>query len=237
MPEAQAVREIAAGLWTVEVPLRFLGIEVGRRMSVVRLEGDGLWLHSPAPLTGELRASLEALGEPRYVVAASAVHGHRFMEQYRNRYPDLELFAAPGLDRRRKDLAFDGLLGTTPDPRWRDEIDQTVFLGHPLPEVLFFHRASRTLIVGDLLVHERRPEAPLATRLGWRLEGVYGSLGTPRSLRVTTRNRRAARYVVKRILDWDFDRIIVGHGEVVESGGKAAFVRAMSWLLTSPLSH
>jgi len=54
---------------------------------------------------------------------------------------------------------------------------------------------------------------------------------------VTTRNRRAARYVVKRILDWDFDRIIVGHGEVVESGGKAAFVRAMSWLLTSPLSH
>ena len=112
MPEAQAVREIAAGLWTVEVPLRFLGIEVGRRMSVVRLEGDGLWLHSPAPLTGELRASLEALGEPRYVVAASAVHGHRFMEQYRNRYPDLELFAAPGLDRRRKDLAFDGLLGT-----------------------------------------------------------------------------------------------------------------------------
>ena len=165
------MREIAAGLWTVEVPLRFLGIEVGRRMSVVRLEGDGLWLHSPAPLTGELRASLEALGEPRYVVAASAVHGHRFMEQYRNRYPDLELFAAPGLDRRRKDLAFDGLLGTTPDPRWRDEIDQTVFLGHLLPEVLFFHRASRTLIVGDLLVHERRPEAPLATRLGWRLEG------------------------------------------------------------------
>ena len=66
---------------------------------------------------------------------------------------------------------------------------------------------------------------------------MYGSLGTPRSLRVTTRNRRAARYVVKRILDWDFDRIIVGHGEVVESGGKAAFVRAMSWLLTSPLSH
>jgi hypothetical protein len=224
------VREVAPELWVVETPLRFLGIEVGRRMTVVRLGSGGLWLHSPAPLTDELRSWLDSLAEPRFVVPASALHGHLFMGQYRDAYPGVELFAAPRLDRRRKDLGFDALLGSITDPRWSDDLDQAVFLGHLLPEVIFLHRASRTLIVGDLLVFEISPTRPLATRLAWRLEGVYGSLGTPRSLRLATRNRRAARRSVERILEWDFDRIIVGHGEILETGGRAAFERAMSWL-------
>jgi hypothetical protein len=224
------MREIASELWVAETPLRFLGIEVGRRMTAVRLRSGGLWLHSPAPLTAELRASFDSLAKPRFVVAASAVHGHRFMEQYRDAYPDVELFAPPGLDRRRKDLAFDGVLGSIPDPRWSDDLDQAVFLGNLVSEVVFLHRDSRTLIVGDLVTFEARPTMPLATRLAWRLEGVYGLLGTPRTLRWATRNRRAARHSLERILAWDFDRIIVGHGEVMETGGRAAFERAMSWL-------
>jgi glyoxylase-like metal-dependent hydrolase (beta-lactamase superfamily II) len=178
-----------------------------------------------------LRRPLESLGEPRFVVAASAIHGHRFMEQYRATYAQVELFAPPVLDRRRKDLAFDGLLGTAPDPRWCDDLDQTPFLGHLIPEVVFLHRASGTLIVGDLLVHEIRAAAPRATRWAWRLEGTYGSLAVPRTLRFATRSRRSARAAAERILSWDFDRIIVGHGNVVESGGKAGFEQAMRWLL------
>ena len=225
------IREVVPELWVVETPLRFLGVEVGRRMTIARLRGGGLWIHSPARLTNGLRAELEAIGKPRFVVAASAVHGHVFMEQYREAYREVELFAAPVLDRRRKDLAFDGLLGSTPDPRWADDIDQALFLGHLIPEVLFLHRASGTLIVGDLLVNEGRRTAPLATRLAWRLEGAYGSPGVPRTLRLTTRNRKAARHAVGQVLDWDFDRIIVGHGEIIRSGGKSAFAEAMSWLL------
>jgi Domain of unknown function (DUF4336) len=228
------VREIAPDLWVVETPLRFLGIEVGRRMTIARLQTGELWIHSPAPFTKELRAALDSIGRPRFVVAASALHGHRFMEQYRDAYPAVELFAPPGLDRRRKDLAFDGLLGTTPDPRWNDEIDQAPFAGHLIPEVAFLHRGSRTLIVGDLLVHERRPTAPLVTRIAWRMEGAFGSLATPRTVRFTTRNKRSARVAARQILGWDFDRIIVGHGEIVDSDGKAAFMRAMRWLRLGP---
>src|SRR5436309_5795621 len=115
------MRKIAPALYVVEGPLRGpafgipkLSVEVGRRMTVCRLSSGELWIHSPAPLTVELRKSLDALGKPRFVVAANAYHGHVFMEQYRDAYPGLELFAAPGLDRRRKDLSFDGLLGSIP---------------------------------------------------------------------------------------------------------------------------
>lgn len=223
------LREVGPELWVAEAPLRFLGIEVGRRMTVVRLRSGELWIHSPAPLTDGLRAELEALGEPRHVVAASAIHGHASMDDYRVAYPGARLYAPPILDRRRKDLAFDGLLGSTAEPSWADELDQAVFLGQLLPEVLFCHRASRTLIVGDLLVR-LGADAPPMTRLAWRLEGVRGSAATPRTVRATTRNRNAARHSVERVAGWDFDRIHLGHGPNVEGHGHTVFRDAMRWV-------
>ena len=212
-----------------EVPLRFMGIEVGRQMTVARLRNGDLWIHSPAALTGELRSALEALGEPRYVVAPSAIHGHTAMGEYRSAFPDVRLLAPPILDRRRKDLAFDGLLGSTPEPEWSSELDQAVFLGQMLPEVLFFHREGRTLIAGDLVV-QITPDAPLVTRLAWRLDGVGGSLTSPRTVRATTRNRLAARSSLEIVSGWDFDRIHVGHGANVAADGRAKFQEAMRWL-------
>jgi hypothetical protein len=44
------------------------------------------------------------------------------------------------------------------------------------------------------------------------------------------RNRGAARGSVDYILEWDFDRIVVSHGAVLDSGGKRAFEQAFSFL-------
>ncbi len=143
--------EIAPELWIAEQPLRYLGFEVGRRMAVVRLTGGTLLIHSPARLSTELRAALDQLGEVRFVIPASELHGHLYMEQYRDAYPEAKLFAAPGLDRKRKDLRFDGLLSGVPEPEWRDDLDQMAFEGHRrLNEIEFFHPRTRTLITGDL---------------------------------------------------------------------------------------
>lgn len=225
------LKEVGPDLWVVDVPLKFLGIDVGRQMTVARLRGEELWIHSAAPLTGELRRSLEALGEPRYVVASSAIHGHLSMGDFRRAYPDVLLFAPPILDRRRKDLVFDGLLGSAPDPLWGEQLDQAVLLGQLLPEVLFLHRESRTLIAGDLLV-QVPAHAPTKTRLAWRLDGVGETLATPRTVRASTRNRHAARRSVERMSTWDFDRIHVGHGANVETDGRARFRDALHWLGT-----
>jgi len=35
---------------------------------------------------------------------------------------------------------------------------------------------------------------------------------------------------VERILSWDFDRIVLCHGPIVESGGKTVFREAYSFL-------
>lgn len=63
-----------------------------------------------------------------------------------------------------------------------------------------------------------------------RVLGVYGRLGVSRTIRLATRDRVAARASLERILAWDFERVIVGHGEIVDTGGRAAIERAFRWL-------
>ena len=50
-------------------------------MAVIRLADGGLLIHSPARLSSELRAALDRLGEVRFVVPTSELHGHLYMEQ------------------------------------------------------------------------------------------------------------------------------------------------------------
>jgi hypothetical protein len=227
-----SLREVGPGLWVHETPLRFVGIEAGRRMNVVALSDGGVLVHSPAELDDELRSELDARGPVRFVVAANRLHGHLFMEQYAEAYPDVELMAPPGLPGRRKDLTFAGELGDEPDSRWADDLDQAVVRGHrTLHEVVFLHRRSRSLIIGDLGMNFGPSAAPM-TRVLARLGGIYGRLRpTPAFRSLFRRSERAAtRASLERILSWDFDRIVTGHGDIVETGGREALREAYAWL-------
>ncbi len=120
-----------------------------------------------------------------------------------------------------------------PAPEWAADIDQVLVRGSPLTEVEFFHRASRTVIFGDLIQN-----FPRGWFTGWR--GVYAHFdgicapnpGTPREWRAMFLNRRAARAALQRILAWSIERVLIAHGEPAMTDG-ALFVRnAFAWLLT-----
>lgn len=217
--------------WTCEEPLRYLGVEIGRIMSVIRLSSGGLFIQSPGELTDELATELDQIGQVRFVAPTSKLHGHLYMEQYKARYPDAELLAAPGLELRRRDLPFSQLLGDVPDPRWSTDIDQAAILGNWwLTEIVFFHRPSQTVILGDCGYHIA-DGSPLKTRLMARLMGIYGQVGCTPDYRLAIRNRKAFRHSIQKVLSWDFDRVIPGHGEIIESGGKDAVIDGFNWVL------
>jgi hypothetical protein len=226
-----ALRELGQGLWVHETPLRFAGLEVGRRMNVVRLGGGELLIHSPARLEPELRAELDALGPVSFVVAPTCLHGHLWMEQYAAAYPSIELHAPPRLRKRRKDLTFAGDLGDEPDPRWATDLDQVLVRGsRAMPEVVFLHRPTRSLLVGDLAMSFGADSAP-ATRAMARLGGMYERLRpTPLYRAMFRRRERAAtRESLERVLAWDFGRVVTGHGQIVESGGRESLKEAYAW--------
>lgn len=224
------LREIATDLWVAEQPLRFLGLEIGARMTLVRLPGSKLLVHSPIAWTRELSAAIAPLGTPAFLVAPNRFH-HLFAQQWQSAYPNARLHVAPGLDRRRPDLTIDGVLGERPHPEWTAVLDQVLVEGFALSnEVVFFHGPSRSLIASDL-VFNIGPELPPWTRFAFRLMGAYGRPASTLMERLLIRDRAAFRRSLERILAWPIEQIVVAHGEVVREGGHAALVSAYSWLL------
>jgi hypothetical protein len=203
-------------------------------MSVVRLGGGRLWLHSPVALDPDLRAQLDSIGRVSFAVAPNRLH-HLYAGGVVEAYPAARLWVAPGLERKRPDLVIAGVLSDHAPEEWREEIDQVFSRGRPLEnEVAFLHRASRTLMLCDLAFNFG-PSAAAPTRWLMKLLRSYGRLGPTKLDRLIVRDSTAARESLERILEWDFDRVIVAHGDVVESGGKEMLRDGYSWLLSARL--
>src|SRR6185503_5363363 len=224
------MRELARDIWIAERPQRFYGLEVGTRMTVIRLLDGRLLLHSPIVLDAEVRRELDAIGRVRFVVAPNRVH-HLHAGEVAEAYPEARLWVAPGLDRKRPDLRFVAVLGDEPPAEWRGQVDQVFFRGRPYEnEVVFCHRASGTLVMCDLAFNFG-PRTATATRLLMTLLRSYGHFGPSTLDPWLIRDRGAARQSLERILAWDFDRVIVAHGDILPSGGREALRRGYAWLL------
>ena len=223
------LRRLADDVWVTERPQRFFGLPVGARMTVIRLSGGRLLLHSPLPLDAEIRAELDALGRVAYAVAPNRLH-HLYAGDVVRAYPDARLWVAPGLPEKRPDLVHAGVLGDEAPVEWRGELEQAFFRGRPYEnEVAFFHPATRTLILCDLAFNFG-PRDAWPTRVLMSLLRSYGKLGPSRLDPLLIRDRAAASASLERILAWDFDRVIVAHGDVQESGGYALMRDGYAWL-------
>ncbi len=232
-------RNLAPNLWIFDQDDFNAGAgSVGTRMTVIRLADGGLFLHSPTKLDDETRQGLDALGEVRAVVAPSRAH-HLFVADYIKAWPSAKLYGPPGLvgdiqDFKarfgaRRDLKLDSILGDDSPPEWAGQIEQHLFKGAPwLNEVIFFHPSSRSLIFTDLVMNV--PADRKGGQIFYTVVGAKGRFGPHRLVRHLIRDRVAARESVARILRWDFDRVIVTHGDVLESGGPAKFTKAFSFL-------
>ena len=66
---SQMLTAIDENVWEAEHPLSLAGVQLGHRMTVIRLADNELLLHSPVPLSDDLERELQELGEVRYVVA------------------------------------------------------------------------------------------------------------------------------------------------------------------------
>ena len=225
-----SLRELDRDLWVAEAPLRVAGLAIGTRTTLVRLSDGGVFAHSPGPLGDAPRAEVAALGPLRAIVAPNQMH-HLFVAPWAAAFPEARLFGAPGVARKQPRLRFDETLGDAPPALWRDVLDQHLVRGTPrLEEVVFLHRPSRTLLLTDIAFNLRESDSRF-TRVAMRLNDAYGRFGPSRLMRsLVFRDRAALRDSLERILAWEFERIVVTHGEIVEKGGHAALREAFAFL-------
>lgn len=216
-PLVPTLHRVADGLWTIDLLRRFPGgVRLPARGTVVRLSDGGLWVHSPTPLSPELTAAIDAEGPVRHLIGPNRLH-HLSLGDWAARYSAAQLWGAPGLAEKRRDLKFDGAVGSpSAAPGWTADLEPLLLAGAPaLNEVVFYHRATRTLICSDLLFNVTHP-ATWMTGLALTMMGTKGRLATSRTWWMYAKDRAALKHSLEHLLRWDFARVIPAHGDVVE---------------------
>jgi hypothetical protein len=221
-------RAVADGLWVVARRIRLPGgITIATNMTVVRLR-SGLLVYSPFRLDAPMRADLAGMGRVAHLVAPNAFH-YLYLGQHRDAFPEAAVYLCPALRERRPVVGSGTVLGEEPPAAWGGEVDVAV-LGpsRGVSEVALYHRATRTLIVTDLAFNmqsvSRRPD-----RWYWQMSGVWQRFGPSKLVQhVLLRDADLVRPFLARVLAWDFDRIVVSHGDVVERDGHALFAAAFA---------
>lgn len=224
-----SLQPVADGIWECERLFKVLGVPISSRMTVVRLATGELLLHSPVRYDEALGDALKGFGPVGHLVCPNRFH-HLFVRDYLTAYPSALLYGAPGLPEKRTTLQFDAVLGNAAPEAWQGQIDQVVVAGGSmLNEVTFFHRASRSLILTDLVLNIGR-ESAFGLRLWARLNRQYGKLGTPIEVRLMFRDKPATRASIEQIMSWDFERIVVSHGGIVTTDAKSRLAEALAWV-------
>jgi hypothetical protein len=226
--------KFAEHIWIVDGPsVRDMGVMFTTRMAVVKLCNGSLWVDSPVSVSSETLKHITELGPLNYLVAATPRHVWR-LSAWHTLFPEAQLWAPRPTPFTLKKglLPITGTLGDEPLEAWKNDFDQLAFKGNPLiEEILFFHKPSHTVILDDLIqVHpmiEGRPFRNSLIRLGCV---AYPHGGVPLDIKLTFIHRDLARQSLKKLLSWDFDRLIIAHGPCIEKDAKVFVERAFRWL-------
>lgn len=222
------LQQIDVDLWTAAQSFGALGMDIGARMTVVRLASGGLFVHAPIGLTDPLKAALADLGPVEVAVAPNSMH-HMFLGPFLAAYPAAKGYAAPGAAAKHPELSLTPIPAPGAAP-WSTDLDHLRIEGLPkLDEHVFFHRKTRTLILTDFVFYFQDARRFLL-RLYMRLTGGLGKPVQTVVLKSLVKDRAAARATVDQLLAWDFDRVVMAHRDILERGGKQALRDATAWM-------
>lgn len=227
-----ALQPFRKDLWVMDgEPVRMYTIPFTTRMTVIRLESGGLWVHSPITPTPECLAEIENLGSVEYIIAPNRIHSLG-IKPWKTLYPQAEVWVSPKFLERHRDIEAEAVFSDDSTPEWRNEIEHHVFAGSfYLDEVIFFHRKSQTIIITDII----QKHAPSQNSWFWkqvkRLAGVLGKGGgVSLDLKATFSNKNLAKKSKETILSWDFKHLIISHGYCVKENAKPIVEKSFSWL-------
>lgn len=223
------LRPIADDIWVYDGSVQMPVGPLHARATVVRRRDRALVIHSPLAFDDLTVAQIDALGEVRALVAPSRLHS-MFLRAASARWPRASVLAAPGLAAKLTDLPFTPLPRTGTAPELGDDLLVRRIEGVPfIDEHVFLHPPSRTLIVTDLVFNVHAAQTFGMKAFLW-IGGAWKRTAQDYFWRLLRRDRAAAAASVADILAWDFERVLVAHGDIIEGDAHARLARALAWL-------
>jgi hypothetical protein len=220
-----AWRQIADDVVVMSFPLRFFGIDFGRNVTLLRLSDGRVVIHSTAPFTEKDVQAIRTFGDPSWLVEATLLH-ETFAKEGRAALPGV-LYLAPNGFTEVSDVTTQPL--DPPPADWAGEIELLRLEGTRKNEHVLFHRRSRTLVVADLFFSFPAETQGWARFFARRIMGLPPSLfGVSRFFRFLISDKQAFERSMRRMLEWDFERVVVAHREPLEAGAREAVESALA---------
>jgi len=195
-----------------------------RKMTVFRLSTGEVAVHSPIAMDEAGMTALEAVGRPSWILIPNTGHCSD-AGWYADRYPAARVLvpAAARVKLFEKVRRIDGSLDEDWPESLHGELAVIPLNGTRIGEIAFVHGPSRTLVLTDAVFNYRDGDLPWLARTFMRLNRGYDRFGPTRIFTsFFIRDREAFLASIDALLEYDFDRVIMSHGRVLDSGGKSA---------------
>lgn len=221
------MKDLGENIWVHEDAMSLAGSKLRLRMTIVKLLSGNLWVHSPTALSSELKKEIEALGSVKFIVGPN--NGHNiWLSEWQDAFPDAALFVTPGIPKKVEIKNYQ-IIDEGHENIWEADFEHARMPGVPFfEESVFLHKSTKSLIVADLIQNhsDKRPAgfAGFMTRFVFEPIGFKGMCVAP-PLKMDFMHKDKANFClfIKKIKTWDFDRIVVTHGDIIDADAKQVF--------------
>jgi hypothetical protein len=209
------------------------GFHFPTRMTALPLGHGEIALVSPVPIDDAVARRIDALGKVTFLLAPN-LHHDLYLAAASQRYPEAHVLLPAGLATKHSALPVAGTLdGELPAPLAR-AVEVIRIEGAPsVDEHVFFHRASGTLVVADLVFNLVQPRGFWANVVLW-LVGCHGRLGQSRAWRLFVKDAGLMTQSVQRVLALPLRTLVMAHGDVVRTDAPAQLATALRRWLPEP---
>ena len=210
---------LAKNIYTELHQMRVVGLRSDRSTTVVSLSNKGTLICSPGRYNAQQLAALEGFEPPFYCLIPSRFHT-LFLSDYFHGCPDWQFFGLSSVleEFSARPTSFHDV--ATLPTALSSEFNICVLRGIPrFDEVVLFHRLSRTLIVSDMLFN-LSADVDIFSKWAHQAIGVYGRPAVSRFLKSRIRDKQAFASSLGQVMQWDFVRIVVGHGQPITNNAQ-----------------
>ena len=199
-------------------------------MTVMQVGGGGLVVHCALRMSEPDMQRLDAIGRVAYVIAPNPFHASE-APWYADRYPQAKTLLPQAMRRKQeRRMRVDGTIEDGWPAELRGELDALLIDGLRLPETAYRHARSKTLVVTDLVMNFGNDHFRGILKFLMRINGIVDRFGPSRLLRSAIKDKAAFRDSLARLMQWDFDRVVMSHGRVLETDGKAKMSKAFDFM-------
>ncbi|API86968.1 DUF4336 domain-containing protein [Francisella uliginis] len=206
-------------IWIIEYPIKYSGVKFSSRTTLIKLDDGSVLIHSPCEIDEKLKQEILKLGDVSYIFAPGNFH-HLYIDSAQKAFPNAKTYICKGIEKKQPNLKYDGILT---EETLLSEFKQQPILGSKIMnEVVLLHKETKTLIVVDIIenIGNKTQNIGFGIKIWWLIFRMWNKAKPAPEYQLGWKDKKLAAQSLQNILEWDFDKIILAHGNLITQNAK-----------------